>query len=119
MITSWLFKVVLVIAALGFLAIELASPLIVRVQLDGVAHDAATDAARDLARGGDATVARQEAETAVAKEHATLEEFRVDDRGVVHVTVWREAKSYLFHRIRQTRDWYHVRVKAEAATQTS
>jgi len=45
---------------------------------------------------------------------AKLDEFFVDDAGVVHVTVSKRAKSYLLHNFKKTRGWYEVRLRATA-----
>lgn len=122
MITGWLVKIVVVIGLLGFAAIELGSPLWTRAALDGVAHDAAAEAARVYARhrAPDAVArARAAAQEQAESEDATLEAFSVDTQGKVRVTVFREARSYLLHRFGPTREWYDVEVDADADPPTN
>ena len=120
MITGWLVKIVVVIALLGFAAVELGSPLWTRAQLDSVAHDAADEAARVYSNNPrNLERARQAAEAQTEAEDATLQEFRTDTQGRVYVTVFREARSYLLHRFGPTKDWYDVEVDADAAPPTN
>jgi Flp pilus assembly protein TadG len=118
-ITGWLVKIVVVIALLGFVAVELGSPLWTRAQLDSVAHDAADEAARVRANTNDIEQARRVAEEEADSEDARLTRFAVDNQGRVHVTVYRQARSYLLHRFGATEDWYDVSVDATAAPPSS
>lgn len=120
MVTGWLVKIVVVIALVGFAAIELGSPLWTRAQLDGVAHDAADEAARVYANTRNSERARAAAEVQVEAEDAILQDFRVDSPTQrVRVTVFREARSYLLDRFGPTKDWYDVKVSASAAPPTN
>ena len=118
MITGWLLKIVVVIALLGFAAIELGSPLWTRAQLDSVAHDAADEAARAIANGRTTEQARAVAVKQAESEDAAVTSFSKDVQGKVHVTVFREARSYLLHRFGPTKDWYDISVDASAAPPT-
>jgi hypothetical protein len=116
-IGGWLLKVLLAIAVIGFLAIELGSPLIVRAQLDGTAHDAANAAAREYGSSRNVELARNKAveETQAGSASLCKDGLVVDEvRARVEVTVCKQAKSYLLHRIEQTRGWYDVSAKAGA-----
>lgn len=116
MIAGWLVKIVLVIALLGFAALELGSPLWTRAQLDGVAHDAADEAARVIASSNDFDQANAAAAEIADQHGATLVEVSrtgPQSRGV-RVTVFREARSYLLDRFGPTKDWYDVTVDATA-----
>lgn len=117
MIAGWLVKIVVVIALLGFAAVELGSPLWTRAQLDGIAHDAADEAAREYDDSRDLALARKAAEAQAAKDNAVVTEFThtVNPAGI-HVTVFKEAKSYLLHNVGATKDWYAVSVDATADT---
>ena len=114
MIGSWLIKIALVLALLGFLVVELGSPLLTKATLDGTAHDAANDAAHEFFQDHDPDKAQQVAIEDADGGHAHLENFSIDDQGVVHVTLSKEARSYLLHRFSQTKDWYNVHVSASA-----
>jgi hypothetical protein len=118
-ITGWLVKIVVVIALLGFAALELGSPLWTRAQLDGVAHDAADEAARAFANGRNFQESRRVAEQQAESEDALLTDFTQDAKGTVRVTVFREARSYLLHRFGPTKDWYDVSVDATATPPNS
>lgn len=115
MIVGWLMKIVLGIAILGLLVVEGGSPLITRAQLDDVAHDAADNAALDLLDKRDPERARMIAEDIVREKDAALTEFRVEP-GRVYVTVQKEARSWVFKRLDQLKDWYDVEVSVSAST---
>jgi Flp pilus assembly protein TadG len=116
MISRWLVKVVIAIVVVGFLAVELGSPLITRAQLDGVAHDAANDAAHSLLQSrGDLGQAEVAAQQVTADRDATLRGFTVHPTtAAVHVTVSREARSLLFKRWDKLEGWYDVEASATA-----
>jgi hypothetical protein len=116
-IAGWLVKVIVVIALLGLAAVELGSPLWTRAQLDGVAHDAADEAARVYEEAGSNPDARAAAEARAKKDDAVVTEFGgPDTQGNIHVTVFRKAKSYLLDNFGPTKDWYDVSVEASADT---
>lgn len=112
MITGWLVKVVLGIALLGFAAVELGTPVIVRAQLDGVAHDAIDAAGFALRDGGNEATARAAAVDRASKDDAEVTEFHVDEQRRAHVTVRKQAKSYLLKKWDRTESWYDVTVSA-------
>lgn len=112
MITGWLVKVVLGIALLGFAGVELGTPLIVRAQLDGVAHDAADDAAFVVRDRGSAEAAEQAAVERAADDGAEVTEFVVEPAGRVKVTLHKKARSYLLEKWDKTKSWYDVKVTA-------
>jgi hypothetical protein len=115
-ITGWLVKIVVVIALLGVAAVELGSPLWTRAQLDGLAHDAADEAARVYEKTANGQAAREAAEDLAKDDDAVVTEYSgPDNQGVVHVTVFRRAKSYVLHKFGPTKDWYTVSVKATAS----
>jgi hypothetical protein len=114
-IVGWLLKIVLGIAIVGLLAVEGGSPLITRAQLDDIAHDAADNAALDLLDKRDPERARKIAEDIVIEKGAALTEFRVEtDR--LHLTVQKQARSWLFKKVDQLKDWYDVEVSVSAST---
>jgi hypothetical protein len=106
MITGFLMKIVIGLAVLGFAVIELGSPLIVRAQIDGVAHDAADAAGFELRSRGSADAARAEAERVAAENDAVLLDFTQLDQFTVKVKVQKEARSFLLKKWSTTRDWY-------------
>ena len=117
MITGWLVKIVVVIALLGLAAVEFGSPLWTRARLDGLAHDAADEAARVYRNTADTAKAREAAEAVIDGKDATLTAYTgPDTAGDVHVTLFREAKSYLLKKFGPTEDWYTVSVEATANT---
>lgn len=115
MITGWLVKIVIAIAAVGFAVIELGSPLIVRAQVDGIAHDAADAAGFELRSRGSEDGARAEAERVAAENDARLVEFTRLDQFTVKVKVEKEARSFLLKKWNTTKDWYLL--DATATTQ--
>lgn len=115
MITGWLSKIVIGIALVGFLAVELISPVAVRAQLDGVAHDAADNAVLHLLDHPDEIEqARLIADEIAREKDAVLTFFDVGTNGVT-VTVEREARSFLLKKMEQFESWYDVEVTASAA----
>jgi hypothetical protein len=113
-ISSWLIKIVVAIALVGFLVIELGSPLVTRAMLDSTAHSAADDAAHEMFLSRDPDKAQAIAAQDAQDDHAQLQQFSIDDQGTIHVTLFKQAKSYVLHNFQPTRDWYNVRVSASA-----
>jgi Flp pilus assembly protein TadG len=113
-IAGWLAKIVVVIALLGFAAVELGSPLWTRAQLDGIAHDAADEAARILRDTNDFPKAEAAAKKKAEDDKAVATVVSRVGNDKVSVTVFREAKSYVLHNFGPTKDWYDVTVTASA-----
>jgi hypothetical protein len=113
-ISRWIVKLVLGIALAGFVLFELGSPLVTKVMLDGQAHDAASDAAKDYFSGHDVAKAQAVAQQDADTDGAALSAFFVDDQGVVHVTLSKKAKSYVLHNFGPTKHWYDISVNASA-----
>jgi hypothetical protein len=111
-ITGWLVKVVVIVAVLGLIAFEGGSPLITRAQVDGAAHDAANDAAAEFFQRHDPDAAKAVAQEIADKESAQLVEFQIDDQSKVHVRLFKQAKSIVLKKLKQTRSWYEIRVTA-------
>lgn len=114
MITRFLAKLVIGMAVFGVVAFELASPLVVRFQLDSVANDAADEAAFTLQRSGDAAQSQSTAAQIVSSRNATLRSFRAD-AGRVDLAVAREAPSLLLKKWDRMETWYDVVVTVSAA----
>jgi hypothetical protein len=114
MITSWIVKIVVGLAVAAFLVVELGSPLLTRATLDGSAHSAADDAAHDMFQSHNPDQAKALAQKDATDDGAQLEQFGIDDQGTVHVTLSKQARSYVLHKFEPTRNWYNVRVSATA-----
>jgi hypothetical protein len=114
LIGSWLLKIVVGLALAAFLVVELGSPLVARATLDSTAHDAAGDAAHEYLQNRDSAKAQQVALDDATNGHAKLTAFAIDEQGVVRVTLSKQAKSYVLHRIDQLKGWYDVTVTASA-----
>lgn len=112
MITGWLVKIILGIAIVGLGAIELGSPVVMRAQLDGVAHDAADAAELELRSRGDQEAAKAAAVAVTDDNDATLEAFTVDEQGRAHITVRKEARSFVLKKWSKTKKWYDIKVSA-------
>lgn len=112
MIAGWLIKLIVSIAVVGFLGIELGTPLIVRTQLDGLAHDAADTAGAIVRDRGSEADARAAAENLAAKDDATVEEFVVDQQERVTVTLRKQANSYLLKKWDPLKGWYDIKKSA-------
>lgn len=115
MISSWLLKVLAGVAMAGFLVFELGTPLVARLQLDDVAHDAADAAGRDLRGGKTVAQARDTAGAIVADRGGRLDGFELRPDGRIHVTISKRAESYVLDRVDQLRSWYQVEVDATSA----
>lgn len=115
MIGRWLLKVVVAIAVVVLAAVELGSPVVTRLQLDGVAHDSADEAAHELRQGASPEQAQARAQEVAAGQRAALEGFRLDAQGTVHVIVSRQARSLLLKNWDPTKSWYDVKVSATGA----
>ena len=115
MITGWLLKIVLSLVVVGLLLVELGSPLVTRVQIDGIAHDAADSAALALLDQNNVERARAIAQEIADDGDVVLESFTVDQGGL-RVTVARKAWSLVLKKWDKTETWYDVRVTATAET---
>lgn len=114
MISRWLLKLVIGIAVVGFALFELGSPLVTKVILDGEVHDAANDAAHEYFQNHDHDRAQAVAQQDADDDHAKLDAFDIDGQGTVHVTLSKQAKSYVLHNFGPTKDWYTVTLSATA-----
>ncbi len=114
MISRWLLKIIIGIAVVGFLLFEFGSPLVTAAILDGQTHDTADAAAHEYFQNHDADRARAVAQQDADGDHAKLDDFRIDEQGTVHVTLSKQAKSYVLHNFGPTKDWYDVRTSATA-----
>ena len=114
MISSWLVKVVLGIAVIGFAVLELGSPLIARAQADDAAHNIADGVGFELSEGGQVTQERVDATCGEegAKESVELLSCEVDQNGHVQVRVQKEAWSLLLEKWSVTEDWYRPTARA-------
>jgi hypothetical protein len=113
-ISRWLVKIVAGVAIVGLALFELGSPLITRTILDGQAHDTATDAAHEYFQNHDLARAQAVAKQDADGDHANLDTFDIDEQGTVHVTLSKQAKSYVLHKFGPTKDWYNIRVSVTA-----
>ena len=114
MISRWLLKIVIGVAVVGLLLFELGSPLVTTAILDSQTHDAADDAAREYFQNHDAGRARAVAQQHADDDHAKLTTFDIDGQGTIHVTLSKQAKSYVLHNFGPTKDWYDVSTSATA-----
>jgi hypothetical protein len=119
MISGWLLKVLIGFAIAGVLAFEVGSPLVVRGQVDGAAHDTAEEAAFELGNNG----TLQQVQGACARiadlRDVRLEQCEVvqgETRPAVRVTVSKAARSVFLKRFSFAKDWYDVEVTATQET---
>lgn len=117
MIPTWL-KGVVVTALLLFVAIDLGSPLVVRVQLDATAAEATVAGGRAWLRGGGAGAAEAAALAEVEADGAMLELFEILPDGRVRVGVAKRAEARALDRVEQLATWYDVRVEATSSGST-
>lgn len=111
MITGWLVKIVLGFALVGLAVVEGGSPLVTRAQLDGVAHDAADDAARTLQDSNDFGRACQVAQEVAARHNAYIGVGECKaTQGEVTITVHKQAWSMFLKKWDTTESWYDVSI---------
>jgi len=113
-ISRWLIKLIIGIALAGLILFELGSPFVTGIILDGETHDAATDAAKDYFSGHDPNSAQAVAAQDAATDGDKLIAFTVDGQGTVHVTLSKQARSYVLHNFGPTKNWYTVERTASA-----
>ncbi len=111
MIAGWL-KVVLIGALVVFAAVDLGTPLVVRVQLDTTAGEAAAAGGRTYLRANDLDQAEAAARAEAEADGASLERFELLSDGRIGLTVVKDAEANVFDRIDQLATWYVVRVHA-------
>lgn len=112
------FKGLLLGALVLFTAVDLGSPLVVRVQLDGTAADATAAGGRTWLRGRDATAAEAAAREQAQADGASLDRFEIMSDGRVAVGITKQAQASVFDRIEQLASWYEVRVDATSTGST-
>jgi hypothetical protein len=112
---SYLFKIILVVALLGAFVAEAGSPVWTKTAVSVAANDAADAGAHDYYGSHDAVAAKQAAADAASTAGSHLVSFDVSANGdAVHVTVDRQARSYVLYRISVLKKWYDVRASAAA-----
>jgi hypothetical protein len=111
---SWVLKLLVGIALAGLLVYELGSPLVVRLQAEDVAQDAADRAAHVYAVDGDAAAARAEARQVVRDRGARLRRFRISRERRITVTVAKHAPAIVLDRVGALESWYDVRADARS-----
>lgn len=117
MIGGWLIKVVAGIALLGFLVIELGSPLIARAQADDAAHAVADETAFRLRDSFTNDTLNNTCEAEAREQSVELKQTcTVDASGVVSVTVMKKARTVVLGKIDALADWYRPEASATAPT---
>lgn len=109
MIPAWL-KGLAFAALLLVAAVDLGTPLVVRVQLDGAASDAAAAGGRAWIRNRDIRAAEEAARVEAAAAGATIERFELLPDGRIGLTLARQVDARLFDRLGQLDSWYAVQV---------
>ena len=116
MISGWLIKVLVGIALVGFLVVELGSPLIARAQADDAAHEVANEVAFELRNGPFTQATMDNACKVEAPKHEVTAVCSYDNsRNLVQVKVHKQARSFLFKKIGAMKDWYDVTASATAS----
>lgn len=116
MISGWLVKVLVGIALIGFLVVELGSPLIARAQADDAAHEVANEVAFQLRNGPFTQATLDQACKTEAPKHEVTAVCSFDTgRNLVQVDVVKHARSFLFDKISAVKGWYDVKASATAS----
>lgn len=114
MISGWLIKIVLGMAAIGFGIIELGSPLIAQAQADDSAHAVADAAAQAVQFNYTEEALQTACATKAAEQDVELMACGLSGSNEVSVTVRKVAKSYLLKNFEQTAKYYVVDKSASA-----
>ncbi len=114
MISGWLIKIVLGIAAIGFGIVELGSPLIAQAQADDSAHTVADAAALAVQFNFTEEALQASCQQTAAAQAVELLACGLSGSNQVSVTVRKEARSYLLKNFEQTRKFYVVDKSATA-----
>jgi len=123
--SAFLLKLAVLIAVVGFLAIDLGGPFITRIQVDHDAQDAMKDAAKvyDTSHYNlDATQARLESQLTgtgiVVKDVEVVPNpdaaAGAQYRHLLRATFEKDARTYLMGKIPQLKDWYHIEIHSES-----
>ena len=110
MISGWVVRLVVSLALLGLVLFEAGSPLIAKVQLDGLAHETARQARRTYDRSGIAREAKATAEKVAGEEDAAVTAFAITRDGGVALTIQRTAPSVILGKWDKTKSYYQVSV---------
>ena len=109
MISGWVVKLVVSLVVVALALFEAGSPLITRVQLDGVAAEAARQANREFDKSGSKKAAEEAARAEAEESGAALTNFNVDKNSAA-VTISRVAPSVVFGKWDKTKSYYNVSV---------
>lgn len=115
MIGGWLVKVLVGIAAIGFLIVEIGSPLVARAQADDAAHEVANEAAFRLRDTNTQQALDDACASEAAKQDVEVVRCEVNQERAVVVTVTKEARSFLLARFEPFEKWYTAEATATAA----
>jgi hypothetical protein len=114
-IGGWLVKVIVGIALLGFAVVELGSPFVARAQADDAAHEIANEASFQLGKNFSEETLQSSCTMEADKHDVSITTCTYDQpTNMVHVTVTKEARSFLLAKFDATKDWYIVDASAEA-----
>ncbi len=112
MVGAWILKILAGIALAGFLVVEAGSPVVVRLQLDDVAHDAARAGATVAQQGGSLEQARDAAVAVASTHEARVDTFTVHSDRSVSLTLAKRAPALALDRIGPIAGWWRVEVDA-------
>ncbi len=117
MIPGWT-KALFLAGLVLFAAVDLGSPLVVRVQLDATAAEATAAGGRQWLRSLDAKAAEAAAREEAEADGASLERFEIMSDGRVVVGLTKQAEARAFDRVEQLDTWYQVNVEATSTGST-
>lgn len=118
-VASWLIKLLLIVAVVGFLVIEFGAVVVNRLQVQDVADQTAAEAGIVYVdrRSQDAAVER--AEEFAQDNGAEFVELTVDERQrVIRVTVTKQASTRVLHRIDLFEGLVDARAEGQAPLRT-
>jgi hypothetical protein len=117
-VVPWLVKAALLIGLVVGVVVEVGRPAAARLELHGLARDAANAAEANLADFG-RRASRQEARAMVESEGAHLVRFDVATGGRVQVRVARHVDPLVLDDLATVESWYDVEIDAESDGKTA
>lgn len=118
--TTFVVKLVVTVAVIGFVVLDLGGPLLARIQMDNDARNATSEVTKLYSASGgdvDAVQGRLEQQLegtgiSVASIEATPPQVK-GGASVLHITYQRDVKSWLFGRLAPLKNWYHIEVTTD------
>jgi len=113
-IAGWLVKVLVGIALVGFVVVELGSPLVARAQADDAAHEVANEAAFRLRDQNTQQTLDDACAAEAVEQSVAVVTCGINAKDEIEVKVTKQARSFLLDKFDQTKKWYIAEATATA-----